>query len=54
MKKIIIIVFGIFTFFSNAQDFSTLWEGHFSYLNINDVVQGNNQVYAASENAIFI
>ena len=54
MKKIIIIVFGIFTFISNAQDFSALWEGHFSYLNIKDVAQGNNKVYAASENAIFI
>jgi len=37
----------------NAQDFSALWEGHFSYLNIKDVAQGNNKVYAASENAVF-
>ena len=40
--------------FSFAQDFSALWEGHFSYLNIKDVVQGNNKIYAASENAVFI
>lgn len=53
MKIIIIIVFGFFTFFSYAQEFSALWEGHFSYLNIKDVVQGNNKVYAASENAVF-
>lgn len=53
-KFIIIIVSVLFTLFSNAQDFSALWEGHFSYLNIRDVVQGNNKVYAASENAVFI
>ena len=36
-----------------GQDFSNLWEGHFSYNTINDVVKGNNKIYAASENAIF-
>lgn len=39
--------------FSSAQNYATLWEGHFSYLNINEVVEGNGKVYAASENAIF-
>ncbi|MCF6295647.1 MAG: ABC transporter substrate-binding protein [Flavobacteriaceae bacterium] len=55
MKKkfILIIVSVLFSFFINAQDFSALWQGHFSYLNIKDVVQGNNKVYAASENAVF-
>ncbi|MBN4070532.1 ABC transporter substrate-binding protein [Olleya sp. AH-315-F22] len=55
MKKkfILIIVSVLLPFFINAQDFSALWEGHFSYLNIKDVVQGNNKVYAASENAVF-
>lgn len=47
----------IFLFFlvssSQAQDFSALWQGYFSYYNIKDVVIGNNKVYAASENAIF-
>ncbi len=52
-KIIFIISLVMFSFFINAQDFSALWEGHFSYLNIKDVVQGNNKVYAASENAIF-
>ncbi|WP_142784354.1 type IX secretion system anionic LPS delivery protein PorZ [Changchengzhania lutea] len=36
-----------------AQDFSALWEGHFSYFNIKDVIPGNNKIYAAAENAIF-
>ena len=38
---------------SKAQNFSALWEGHFSYYNIKDVVQGNDKIYAASENVIF-
>jgi len=38
---------------SFAQDFSTLWEGHFSYLNIKDVAQGNGKIFAAAENAVF-
>ena len=35
-----------------AQNLS-LWEGHFSYLKIKDVVETESTVYAASENAIF-
>ncbi len=53
-KKFILIIVSVLpSFFINAQDFSALWQGHFSYLNIKDVVQGNNKVYAASENAVF-
>ncbi|WP_250433416.1 type IX secretion system anionic LPS delivery protein PorZ [Hanstruepera flava] len=37
-----------------SQDFSNFWEGHFSYLNIKDVSQGNGKLYAAAENAVFI
>ncbi len=36
-----------------SQDYSNLWDGHFSYLNIKDVSQGKDKIYAASENAIF-
>lgn len=36
-----------------AQDFSTLWQGYFSFYNIKDVAVGDNKVYGASENAIF-
>ena len=36
-----------------AQDFSNLWEGYFSYNQVNEVVTGRNKIYAASENAIF-
>ncbi|MDX1470432.1 MAG: ABC transporter substrate-binding protein, partial [Flavobacteriaceae bacterium] len=36
-----------------AQDFSGLWEGHFSYYEIVDVSRGEDKIFAASENAIF-
>ncbi|GGG38240.1 ABC transporter substrate-binding protein [Bizionia arctica] len=36
-----------------AQDYSALWKGYFSYLNIIDVAQGNDKIFVASDNAIF-
>ena len=53
VKKIVVLLFYLLPLFQNAQDFSALWEGHFSYYNIKDVVKGNSKIYAASENAIF-
>ena len=53
-KYYLLYLITFFTFTISAQDNSTLWEGHYSFLNIQDVSQGNNKVYAASENAIFI
>lgn len=52
LKKIVFVII-LIPFQQNAQDFSALWEGHFSYYNIKDVVKGNNIIYAASDNAIF-
>ena len=53
-KTLALIIITVFCTVSiSAQNFSTLWEGHFSYLNIKDVVSGNNKIYAASENAVF-
>ncbi|MEO1031261.1 MAG: two-component regulator propeller domain-containing protein [Bacteroidota bacterium] len=44
-----------FSFFLKgyAQDFSALWQAHYSYNDIVDVVNGNNKIYAAAQNAIF-
>ncbi|WMI66516.1 ABC transporter substrate-binding protein [Aestuariibaculum sp. YM273] len=52
-KKLIVFISFIIPFCFYAQDFSASWQGHFSYYNIKEVAQGNNKVYAASENAIF-
>jgi hypothetical protein len=54
MLRHIVITFLLLNSFAiYAQDFSALWEGYFSYYNIKDVSQGNNKIFAASENAIF-
>ena len=47
--------FLILTFFIEgySQDFSSLWQAHYSYNDIVDVVEGNNKIYAAAQNAIF-
>jgi len=50
--KILLFAFG-FSALGNSQDFSALWQSHFSYNNIIDVVEGGNKIYAASKNAIF-
>ncbi|NNE31801.1 MAG: ABC transporter substrate-binding protein [Winogradskyella sp.] len=36
-----------------SQDYSTLWESHFSYNNIVEVVSGENNIYAAAQNSVF-
>ena len=50
--KAILILLLVFTK-SNGQDFSALWEPHFSYNTIVDVVAGNNKIYAAAQNSVF-
>jgi len=54
LKKVLFfLLLSLFTAINYAQDFSALWEGHFSYLNIKDLAQGNDKIYAAAENAVF-
>ena len=52
-SKIASIFIFLFSFSSVAQNLNSLWEGHFSYLKIKDVVETESRIYAASENAIF-
>ena len=52
-KHLTIALLFTISFASSAQDFSSLWEGHFSYYSIKDVAQGDGKIFAASENAIF-
>lgn len=53
MKQIAFLLIFATTSLS-AQDFSQNWKGHFSYLNITDLTEGNDRVFAAAENAVFI
>lgn len=52
-KRISVFTIFLSPFFQFAQDYSALWKGYFSFYNIKDVVQGNNKIYAAAENAVF-
>ncbi|NND88797.1 MAG: ABC transporter substrate-binding protein, partial [Flavobacteriaceae bacterium] len=38
---------------SSAQNFESEWTGHFSYASVKKITQGNDKIYAASENAVF-
>lgn len=53
MKKLIASFFCIIPLLAFAQDFSDKWTGHFSYYNVQEVVQGNNKIYSAADNSIF-
>ncbi|WP_179343208.1 type IX secretion system anionic LPS delivery protein PorZ [Winogradskyella ursingii] len=56
MKKTIfslfLITLGVCNFIS-AQDFSALWQSHFSYNRIVDVVAGEDKIYGAAQNSVF-
>ena len=53
LKKVLTLI-SILCFLNlQAQDFSDLWKGYFSYFDISALSQGNDKIYAASENAIF-
>jgi hypothetical protein len=54
MKKrnFLICVF-LFPLALMAQDYSALWKGYFSYLNVIDVAKGNDKIYVATDNVVF-
>ena len=52
-KKFVVLILCLAPLLNDAQDFSALWKGYFSYYNIKEVVKGTTKIYAASENAIF-
>ena len=55
MRKILFILFVIFTFVSNAQvDYSDAWEDFFSYNNVKDFIKVNGLIYALTDNAVFV
>ncbi|MCB4807412.1 ABC transporter substrate-binding protein [Tamlana sp. 62-3] len=53
LKHLFVLILCLFTSSFFAQDYSALWEGHFSYNEIIDVSQGDNKIFAASNNAVF-
>lgn len=53
LKHLFVFILCLFTSSFFAQDYSALWEGHFSYNEIIDVSNGDNKIFAASNNAVF-
>lgn len=51
---IFIFSFFIATAHIYAQDFSNQWVGHYSYFQISDLFATDTDIYAASENALFV
>ena len=51
--KVLIFILGLSTSNMYCQDFSTLWQAHYSYNDIVDVVSGSDKIYAAAQNAVF-
>ncbi len=52
LKYIFLLCF--FPVFLFSQSFENAWSGHFSYYNSVDIAVGNDKIYVASENAMFI
>lgn len=52
-RKVASLIILLLSFSLTGQNLNHLWEGYFSYLHIKDVIQAEDKVYAASENAIF-
>lgn len=53
MKYILTTILFFIGFLGFAQNFESSWTGYFSYNSVKDISQGNDRIYAASENAIF-
>ena len=53
MKRWAIAFLLIIPFLAGAQNFEDRWTGHFSYVSIKDISQGNNKIYVGAENAVF-
>ncbi|WP_339702563.1 two-component regulator propeller domain-containing protein [uncultured Marixanthomonas sp.] len=53
MKYVVTTILFFIVFSGSAQNFENSWSGYFSYTSIKDISQGNDKIYAASENAVF-
>lgn len=43
----------VFPFLANSQNFEDRWTGHFSYVSVKDISEGDNKVFVGAENAVF-
>jgi len=54
MQQLITALFLVLALSASAQNFEDTWTGHFSYVSVKSISQGNGKIYTASENAVFI
>ncbi len=53
MGRLLAVLLFILPILGMAQDYQDRWVGHFSYVSIKDISQGNNKIFVAAENAVF-
>lgn len=53
MKQFCLIIFYILSLTLNAQNFEDAWTGHFSYVSVKSISQGNGKIYGGVENSVF-
>ncbi|MEH6764373.1 type IX secretion system anionic LPS delivery protein PorZ [Aequorivita antarctica] len=53
MKRWIIAFLLLIPFLAIAQNFEDRWTGHFSYVSVKDISQGDNKIFVGAENAVF-
>ncbi|MGO3182828.1 MAG: type IX secretion system anionic LPS delivery protein PorZ [Aequorivita sp.] len=53
MKRWLLAFLLIIPFLASSQNFEDRWTGHFSYVSVKDISQGNNKVFVGAENAVF-
>lgn len=54
MKRAFCFAFILLSTLSFSQNFEDTWEDHFSYNSIKAISEGNNKIYAAAENSVFV
>jgi hypothetical protein len=52
MKHVLLVFFAFLIFQNSVSQSNQLWKGYFSYFDIRDVSEGNNTIFAASQNAL--
>lgn len=53
MKRLVAFLLLIAPIIALAQNYQDRWTGHFAYVSIKDISQGDNKIFVAAENAVF-
>ncbi len=53
MTRLVAFLFFVLPTLLVAQNYQDRWTGHFSYVSIKDISEGDNKIFVASENAVF-